>query len=361
MTVETEAEARILEAEITAKLLAGRPVGPIAKGHVPTTLGALAQRTYDRVWAGSRAEKSAWINACSAVNFFGSNIPINGITPHIIDNFVEDLEGKGLSNATINRKLAALSKMLHFAQSRGWLERVPRIDRKREGPGRTRFLSIAEEARLLQTLRQWGNENYHDLVVVLIDTGMRVGEALRLEDRDLDFTTAHTGRPLIRIWQPKNGEPRSVPMTRRVELILRARSGDRPFGDLTQWALRHVWDRAKTHLEFSSDRQFVPHCLRHTCASRLVQGGVPLPVVQAWLGHKTIQMTMRYAHLTPQNLMDAARVLEDDAPWAGVAELVDARGLKPRSRVRECGFDSRRPHHHSASAAARRICDILPG
>jgi site-specific recombinase XerD len=59
------------------------------------------------------------------------------------------------------------------------------------------------------------------------------------------------------------------------------------------------------------DNQFVPHALRHTCASRLVQRGVPLKVVQEWLGHKTILTTMRYAHLAQSNLMSAMQVLED--------------------------------------------------
>ena len=101
-------------------------------------------------------------------------------------------------------------------------------------------------------------------------------------------------------------------MTRRVERILRAQNGDRPFGEISYWGFRHRWERVKTHMGQAADVQFVPHCLRHTCASRLVQRGVSIPVVQAWLGHKTIQMTMRYAHLAPKNLMDAASVLEED-------------------------------------------------
>ncbi len=66
----------------------------------------------------------------------------------------------------------------------------------------------------------------------------------------------------------------------------------------------------KCVMELEHDDQFIPHCLRHTCASRLVQRGVPILVVQQWLGHKTIQMTMRYAHLCPTNLEEAVKVLE---------------------------------------------------
>ena len=59
------------------------------------------------------------------------------------------------------------------------------------------------------------------------------------------------------------------------------------------------------------DTDFVPHCLRHTCASRLVQKGVHLQVVQQWLGHRAIQTTLRYAHLAPKNLNSARDVLEN--------------------------------------------------
>ena len=63
----------------------------------------------------------------------------------------------------------------------------------------------------------------------------------------------------------------------------------------------------------AEDDGFVPHALRHTWASRLIQRGVSLRVVQEWLGHKTITVTMRYAHLSPKSLLAAVSVLEAPA------------------------------------------------
>ena len=75
----------------------------------------------------------------------------------------------------------------------------------------------------------------------------------------------------------------------------------------------------RTDMGLDDDKEFVLHCLRHTCASRLVQKGVQIQVVQQWLGHKSIQMTLRYAHLNVNNLMDAVHVLNDNKScWGNV-------------------------------------------
>jgi site-specific recombinase XerD len=58
------------------------------------------------------------------------------------------------------------------------------------------------------------------------------------------------------------------------------------------------------------EKEFVPHMLRHSCASRLVNAGIDLYVVKEWLGHSTIQITERYAHLDPKKLVHAANMLE---------------------------------------------------
>jgi integrase len=92
-------------------------------------------------------------------------------------------------------------------------------------------------------------------------------------------------------------------------------AGKGPFSHLTQVHFRKIWLEAKIEAGLGKDTQVVPHILRHTCASRLVQGGVDIRRVQMWLGHQTLQMTMRYAHLATNDLDPCVEVLERRSCW----------------------------------------------
>ena len=153
-------------------------------------------------------------------------------------------------------------------------------------------------------------------MVCLIDTGMRPSELYAVQARDFN---AKTGA--IHIWQNKTEHPRTIYATPRVKAILAARvqstAPGTPLLPYDNGWLRNTWDRARVHLKLAHDPQFIPYVCRHTCASRLIQRGAPLPVVKDWMGHKSVQMTMRYAHLSPTKLQAAAEALArhgDDCP-----------------------------------------------
>jgi integrase len=198
-----------------------------------------------------------------------------------------------------------LSKILTTALDRGYILKKPKIDKLKESQGRVRFLSDKEELSLLMMLQSIEYSDVADFVRCLIDTGCRVSELLRLTREDMNGD-------ILTLWVTKNNQARSIPMTRRVKSILLRLTENQqmPFSNVDKSRIRSGWDRAKKMMGLENDRQFVPHCLRHTCASRLVQRGVPLTTVKEWLGHKSIQVTMRYSHLSPQSLIDAVKVLE---------------------------------------------------
>ena len=83
-----------------------------------------------------------------------------------------------------------------------------------------------------------------------------------------------------------------------------------PFVDLKPHEVNRQWNRAKAKAGYGHDDEVVPHCLRHTCASRLVQRGANLKSVQAWLGHTNIKQTMKYSHLAPGHLHDLRDLLQ---------------------------------------------------
>jgi integrase len=282
------------------------------------TLQRALDTTMRVAWADTRGGHTAQVNAQSALDHFGRETRLDHITTDALDEYVQDLKDEGLANGTINRKMAALSKMLTVAVERRGLAFKPKLPRLREGVGRIRYLTADEERVLLGLLEQWSLPDHVDAVTVLIDTGLRVGELFRLTVRDVDQR-----QRLLHVWENKADHPRSVPLTKRASEVIKRRlymvsysaSGTgvtNLFPYDHDW-LRRPWDRAKVTMGLGEDKQFVPHSLRHTCASRLVQRSVPLKVVQEWMGHKTIQVTMRYAHLAPANLLAAVQALEGDA------------------------------------------------
>ncbi len=242
--------------------------------------------------------------------FFGKWLPVGAITAQRIDDYMAYCrDQKGNSNGTINRKLAIISKLLRYCEERGILDKRPKLERVKEHGKRLRWLSQEEEASFHTLFRLWGKDMHADALVVLVDTGLRNGELWRLEGRDVDL-----GGDFLTVWTNKTDLPRSIPMTKRVRAIIEKRvevyGQGRLFPGLTNPAFRLVWERARAQLGFSNDPDMVPYICRHTCASRLVQNGISLAVIQKWLGHKSIQMTMRYAVIAPDNLKEAARMLD---------------------------------------------------
>ncbi|MGX5842674.1 tyrosine-type recombinase/integrase [Mesorhizobium sp. ArgA1] len=224
-----------------------------------------------------------------------------------LDNLIGTLRQRGNSNATINRKMAALSKLLRKAYKMGDIHSLPEFRRQKERAGRIRFLERDEEARLFAAIKSRSEDAYR-LSVFLVDTGCRLGEALGLIWNDIQ-------EHRVSFWITKSGRSRTIPMTERVKEVIKlppieGRRPKGPFTKLSQAQFRAIWNDAKAEVGLGADDQVVPHILRHTCASRLVQGGIDIRRVQMWLGHQTLSMTMRYAHLATNDLDGCVVVLE---------------------------------------------------
>lgn len=154
-----------------------------------------------------------------------------------------------------------------------------------------------------------------DVVRVAVATGLRLGELRYLRWSWVDFETGFITVRRTGDFIPKSGSERSIPMVGDALEVLTRLAAQRT-DDVDGYAFtgtrggrlngNHVSRRFKYYVRLAKLPERTRfHSLRHTCASWLVQRGVSLPIVQAILGHSTIRVTQRYAHLAP-DVMQAA-------------------------------------------------------
>lgn len=268
-----------------------------------TTLRTLLDRYVDVLWEPG----SHKYNVSSFVGEFDEVLlgaGFSDFTDEMLDTLTAALRKRGNSNATINLKMAALSKLLRKAHKMGDIQGLPEFKRLKEKAGRIRFPEPDEEARLFAAISE-KSELYGLFCIFLIDTGARLGEGIGLRWQDI-----HDER--VTFWLTKSGKSRSVPLTERAAAAIRACEKKKrgPFSSIVQAKFRAAWNEAKQEVGLGAEVDVVPHILRHTCASRLVQGGIDIRRVQTWLGHQTLQMTMRYAHLASGDLDICVPILE---------------------------------------------------
>jgi integrase len=284
------------------------------------TLGAVFEYTKVHEWADAKSGRQLIRRGEEVVEALGKDTLVDDIGRLEIDQFIKSLKDKRNAGGTINRKLAALSKMLTVAQGLNKGFAKPVIKRQREAEGRERYLSYEEEDAIAATFRNWNLPAMADLVEFLCDTGLRVGEALGLswkECRNSVVTVVGSASKDDGRRGSKTGKTRHVPMTERVEAILKRRrvaaGGTGPFSEVTYYSFRFQFEKVLEHLELDDD-DIVIHTMRHTFGSRLVINGVDLYRVMQLMGHTTMKTTMRYAKLSPSSLQEATGALSRRTP-----------------------------------------------
>jgi integrase len=242
----------------------------------------------------------------------GEQTPLSEITASRISAFKggllavkESRRGRALSVASINRPLALLRHLLRLAVEE-WevLTTVPKIRLEKEAQGRLRWLTPEEATRLLNACRKQKNPALVDLVELALYTGMRQGELLGLNWGDVDRS-----RGVVLLEVTKSGRRREVPLNGPADAVLvrRGQAKGLVFGTRSWDAFRKGWEAAVATAGLN-DLRF--HDLRHTFASWAVQRGASLPEVKDLLGHATLAMVMRYAHLAPEHLRVAVSRLD---------------------------------------------------
>jgi integrase len=243
-------------------------------------------------------------------------------TPALIAEYRDKLaatptpHGGKRSSTTVGRYLATISHAFTVAVKEwGWVEDNPlrKVTMPKPARGRVRYLSDDERERLLQACRESSDPYLYPAVILALSTGMRAGELLGLTWSRVDLE-----RGRIVLEETKNGDRRLVALRGHALEVLTAHNKVRRLGtDLvfpgrkdptTPANIRRAWVEA---IQAAEIEDFHWHDLRHSCASYLAMNGASLAEIAEVLGHRTLNMVKRYAHLS-------------EAHTAGVVERMNA-------------------------------------
>jgi len=315
----SKAGAEAYEAVLRRKLARGEPIGKVGPAEKRYTFEEFALKWFDdyvvpnNKFQEQRMKK--YILGSSLIPFFGKML-IEQITTQHIEQYKAHTLKQGVTRKTVNNRLAVLGKCIRTAYE--WLEvkgMPPRIALLKCPPPQTNHLSPDECALLLSS----AEGVVRDIALLALHTGMRQGELRALQWSSVNWenrtiTVRHSLNDRTKkLESPKSNRERYIPMSTGVYEMLFKRKKEagyvfsntdgKPFD--SQRLIRQL-DKVR---EKAGLRKFTWHTLRHTFASLLAMKRVPLHEVQALLGHSTVSMTMRYAHVAPSALRSAIDLL----------------------------------------------------
>lgn len=238
---------------------------------------------------------------------------ISDIDTLSVERYKARLLRDGLSPKTINNHLTVLRRCLQCALDWDEIDTVPRIQWLKRPPGRIDYLTDAECLRLISDDHE---PQWNLMVKTALLTGMRVGELLALDWGDIDMSkrTLTVRRSAFRgvAASPKSNRTRCIPITDDLAHALwPSEKRGLLFGhDGVRMRSYDAADRAMTRLcKRAGVRDIGWHTLRHTFATQLVDRGAAMREIQELLGHTSITMTEKYAHVASSSLRRAVDLL----------------------------------------------------
>jgi integrase len=221
------------------------------------------------------------------------------------------------------------SNILHHAAKRGWCP-APIIERPDLPPGRIRWLTIDEADGLISAC----SDHLRPMVIFMLYTGARTGEALWLDWRDVDLGRAHVQFP-----KTKNGDARGVPLHPRAVAALanlKGRAGEvfrrpdgKPYSRPRSADDTSAGTRIKTAFKAACRRagivNFHPHDCRHTWATWHYTENRDLGGLMKLGGWKSERMVMRYAHVNVGELQHTINKL----PGGNLGDYTKRKARKP--------------------------------
>jgi integrase len=260
-------------------------------------------------WAGTAGERTAAIYSQAVLDHFGAHTLLSEITAAGVDAWRRKLLSSGNRPATINKKVSALKAMLADAHLRGHLATVPKLPPQLKLQNtKDRVFSDQEVKLFCHWFQQAGHPAAADLLVFLLETAARWGEAEALKGDDVDLIKAR-----VTFSKTKANRVRSVPLTRRA---LQALEGNLPaLGSHRVWPytyaqFRRLFEAAKEGVGLGDDEALSIHTTRHTAASKMASAGVSLPILMQFGGWTSLASVQRYCHLSHDALAVCVSALE---------------------------------------------------
>lgn len=365
------ADAEKREARLRLELAGRAPgVSRTVPGFCDFCLGAYAIHSEARHGKGTRRNRKYQI--VTLIEFF-QNKPLDRISSHDIEEFqrarlrpastrkvtlpdgeVKVEKVRAVKAPKVNDDCKVLSAILGYAVKKKLIPRIPEWEPlpERKRSDRVQVWSEDEVLELYQALQEVA-PRLLPITVVMINTGLRKGEALAMEWSWIDLDRGLLVVQPNEEWQPKNGRAREVPIGRAVMPYLdvpvdqrgssryvftssRRRNGAR---ELSRWATwpQRLFDAAIARAGIGGG----PHVCRHTFASHFLAQKPDMYLLSQILGHSSVKVTeRRYAHLMPGHLAagrDAVCIpapigLVDGDPRHGSAMVSSSRRGKQRRK-----------------------------
>lgn len=294
-TFPTRDEAKIWARLIESEIDRGIYVSRYEAEHV--TFSELVHR-YQKEVTPHKKSALREVSRLKCLDKFFGEFALARINSEMVARFRDKRLSLNLSGATVVKDLNTLSHIIDTA-IKEWgfylhLNPVKNIRKPRVNNSRSRRLSYEEEIILLAKCREH-SLMMESLVILAIETAMRLGEIINLKWNDIDITNR-----IVNIYETKNGEMRKIPLSNvsinTLKTLTKRLGSDKVFWKWkTVSSFESSWQRL---LAKSEIQNFRFHDLRHEATSRLFEKNLNMLEVSTITGHKTLQMLKRYTHLS---------------------------------------------------------------
>lgn len=221
---------------------------------------------------------------------------IKSIDYNVINKYIKCLRNKGNSNATINLKVAYLSKILTYAEKNNLIVRKPFIPRFKVMKKKTQYLTRNCVANMLLWCRKNCQKDLQKIILIGYYTGLRINNILSVSKSNIEGDN-------LAIYDKKTNSNFILPISKKIRYIIEGLDGF----EINYNRVYYIFNLMKA--ELGLDKDISIHTLRHSFCSTLNEKGVPLPIIQRLANHKNIQTTMFYTHTNIEQCKTAINML----------------------------------------------------